>query len=181
MLRRSKSLAAVLGLALCLALPAAAASPVLVTVTGAIGNTNRGPMDPDWDKLFLFNGIEFEAAHALTLDALQEMPQTTVRADFPMGGEVQDFTGIAVTDLLEAAGATGDSVFFQALDGYAVEMSVDEIAAKGAILALERNGEPLAIGGIGPAMVAFPRAEREDLADMNDDAWIWQVFHIRVE
>jgi hypothetical protein len=172
---------AVLGLTALLAGQAAADGPVLVTLTGTIENTNRGPMDPDWDKLFLFNNVAFEAAHAFTADDLAALPQTTVRTDFPMGGEVQEFTGVSFADLLEAAGATGETVFIQALDGYAAEAAAAELAEKGAILAIERNGTPLDIGGLGPAMVAYPRAERDDLAEMNDDGWVWQVFHVRVE
>jgi hypothetical protein len=172
---------AALGLAAVLAGPALAESPVLVTLTGTLENTNRGPMDPDWDKLFLFNNVAFEAAHAFTADDLAALPQTTVRTDFPKGGEVQEFAGVSFVDLLEAAGATGETVFIQALDGYAAEATVSDLAEKGAILALGRNGTPLDIGGLGPAMVAYPRAEREDLAEMNDDGWVWQVFHVRVE
>lgn len=167
--------------AVALALPVLAASPVLVTVTGAVENANRGAMDPDRDKLFLFTGGEFEAAHALTLEALQAMPQTTVRADFPMGGDEVTFSGPSFETVLAAVGASGDTVTVQALDGYAVSVPMAEMTGKGAILALALDGEPLAIGGMGPAMVAFPRAEREDLAGMVDDWWVWQIFHIRVE
>jgi hypothetical protein len=164
-----------------LSLPALAASPVLVTVTGAVEKANRGPMDPDVDKLFLFTGGEFEAAHALTLEALQALPQTTVSTDFPKGGSVVEFTGPTLEAVLEAAGAEGATVTVQALDGYAVEVPRAEMVGNGAILALALDGEPLSIGGMGPAMIAFPRAERENLADMPDDWWVWQIFHIKVE
>ena len=87
-----------------LAWPALGASPVLVTVTGAVENANRGPMNPDEDKLFVFTGSEFEAAHGFTLEALQGLPQTTVRSDFPKGGPVAEFTGPSFEALLEAAG-----------------------------------------------------------------------------
>ncbi len=172
---------AALALAGLLAAPASAGSPVLVTLTGSLDNTNRGPMDPDRDKLFLFTGVEFEAAHALDHGALTALPQAEVAADFPQGEEEVTFRGPRFADLLDAAGARGETVIVQALDGYAVEVPRAELEAKGAILALELDGEPLGIGGMGPAMVAFPRAERADLADMPDDWWVWQVFHIRVE
>jgi hypothetical protein len=172
---------AALGLAVLVASPAAAESPVLVTLTGTLENANRGPMDPDRDKLFLFTGGDFDAAHAFDLEGLKALPQAEVAADFPAGGDRVAFRGPTFADLLDAAGAQGDTVIVQALDGYAVEVPRAELEAKGAILALELDGEPLGIGGMGPAMVAFPRAEREDLADMNDDWWVWQVFHVRVE
>jgi hypothetical protein len=176
-MRRASFLATLLALAL----PAAAASPVMVTVTGAVENANRGAMDPDRDKLFLFTGNEFEQAHAFTLEALQALPQTTAPADFPMGGPVSEFTGPSFEALLEAAGATGETVTVQALDGYAVEVPRSELVGNGGILAIAIDGEPLGIGGFGPAMVVYPRAERPDLAEMNDDTWVWQVFHVKVE
>jgi hypothetical protein len=160
---------------------AAAECPTLVTVTGAIDNANRGPMDPDRDKLFEFIGAEFDAAHALDHAGLRAMPQATVHADFPIGGERVAFTGPPIAELLEAVGAQGETVWVQALDGYAIEVAAADLIQREAVLALEIDGEPLAIGGMGPAMLAFPRAEREDLADMNDDWWVWQVFHLRIE
>ena len=168
-------------LAAALALPAAADAPVLVTVTGAVENANRGPVDPDRDKIFVFTNNDFDKAHAFTLEALKALPQTPVRTDFPKGGAVTEFTGPSFEALLEAAGASGDTVTVQALDGYAVELARDELTGNGAILALEMGGEALDIGGMGPAMVAFPRAERAELADMTDDNWVWQIFHVKVE
>ncbi|MRX51847.1 hypothetical protein GI374_15750 [Paracoccus sp. S-4012] len=171
----------VLVLALAAGGMAAAGAPALVTVSGAVGNTNRAPVDPLRDKLFVDNGNDFDRAHAFTLEALRALPQTTVRADFPLGGEVFEFSGPSFEALLEAAGASGETVTVQALDGYTAEIGSDELRANGAILALDMGGEPLDIGGLGPAMVAYPRAEREDLAGMNDDTWVWQVFHVGVE
>jgi hypothetical protein len=172
---------AALAIAGLLAAPAPAESPVLVTLTGSLDNANRGPMDPDRDKLFLFTGGDFDAAHAFDLKALRALPQVEIAADFPAGEERVAFRGPLFADLLEAAGARGDTVTVQALDGYAVDVPRADLEEKGAILALELEGQPLGIGGMGPAMVAFPRAERAELADMPDDWWVWQVFHIRVE
>jgi hypothetical protein len=178
---RRLALAPALAAALAVSTPAAAEGPVLVTVTGAVENANRGPMDPTRDKLFEFIGAEFDAAHELDHQALRALPQRSVQADFPMGGDVTTFTGPTFADLLDAAGARGDTVWVQALDGYAIEVAAADLTGQDAILAIEIDGVPLGIGGKGPAMVAFPRAEREDLAGMNDDWWIWQVFHVRVE
>lgn len=160
---------------------AAQDGPVILTVTGAVENPNRDPIDPDMDVLFAFNEVSFDRAMEFDLDTLRALPQVTVEADFPMGGAVQEFTGPRLADVLAAAGAGGETVTMQALDGYAVQAPYTELAEKGAVLALERNGTPLAIGGYGPAQIVFPRAEREELAQMNDDWWIWQVFHVSVE
>ncbi|MFO1144137.1 MAG: molybdopterin-dependent oxidoreductase [Amaricoccus sp.] len=162
-------------------LPAAAAGPVLVTVTGDISEPNRGPVDPDYDKLFVFNEVKFDKAREFDLDTLEKLPQATVHADFPKGGAATAFTGPLLSDVLAAAGADGKTVTVQAMDGYALEVPFAEIVAKGAVLALERDGKPLGIGNFGPTQIVFPRADRPELADMPDDWWIWQIYHIDVQ
>jgi hypothetical protein len=173
-------LALVAGLGLGAA-PALADGPVLVTVTGAVSQPNRGAVDPEEDKLFVFNDVAFDRAAEFDLGTLQDMPQETVTADFPKGGELVEFSGPLLADVLAAAGAEGDLVTVQAMDGYAVEVPVAEMVEKGAVVALARDGKPLGIGSFGPTQIVFPRAERPELADMPDDWWVWQIYHISVE
>jgi hypothetical protein len=161
--------------------PIQAQGPVMLTVTGSVENTNRGASNPELDKLFAFNQVSFENAREFDLGSLRALPQTTIKADFPKGGKTVEFSGPTLADLLSAAGASGGTVTVQAMDGYAVEVPVEEMVGKGAVVALERDGKPLGIGGFGPAQIVFPRAERADLAEMPDDWWIWQIFHIKVE
>ncbi len=161
--------------------PALAEGPVLLTVTGDVTVPNRGPVDPDVDKLFLFNEVSFEKAREFDLTDLEKLPQATVHADFPKGGAETVFSGPLLKDVLASAGAEGATVTVQAMDGYAVEVPMQEMVDKGAVLALERDGKPLGIGSFGPTQIVFPRGERADLADMPDDWWIWQIYHIKVE
>lgn len=161
--------------------PAFAGGPVLVTVTGAVEAPNRGALDPDFDKLFAFNELTFDKAHEFDMDALAALPQVTLRTDFPKGGPQVEFTGPLLADVLTAAGAAGETVTIQAMDGYAAEAPYSELAAKGAVLAIAREGRPLGIGSFGPAQLVFPRSDRPELAQMPDDWWIWQVFHVKVE
>ena len=168
-------------LALGAASPIQADGPVMLTVTGAVENTNRGPADPEMDKLFAFNEVSFENAMEFDLGALEGLPQATVKADFPKGGPMVEFTGPTLSDVLAAAGAEGETVTVQAMDGYAVEVAMEELVGNGAVVALARDGKPFGIGGFGPAQIVFPRAERADLAEMPDDWWIWQIYHIKVE
>ncbi|HMQ93443.1 MAG TPA: molybdopterin-dependent oxidoreductase [Amaricoccus sp.] len=168
-------------LVLAAALPALAGGPVLVTVTGAVGSTNRGPFDAGYDKLFAFNDVTFERAMEFDVDALRALPQTTVTTDFPKDGPEVTFTGPALAEVLAAAQAQGETVTIQAMDGYAVEIPMAEIVGMGAVVAIERDGKPLGIGSFGPTQIVFPRSERADLADMPDDWWVWQIYHIKVE
>ena len=96
-----------------------------------------------------------------------------MKADFPKGRQVHTYEGVLLADVLAAAGATGTKVTVQALDGYAVETPLDELVAMGAVVAYKRNGVAFGIGDFGPTQIVFPRAERDDLADMSDDLWVW--------
>ncbi len=175
-------LSLVTALALGAALPAVAEGPALLTVTGDITDSNRGPVDPETDKLFVFNEISFDKAREFDLGMLENLPQTTVHADFPKGGATTEFKGPLLKDVLQAAGAAdGKEVMIQAMDGYAIELPVADLVDRGAVVALERDGRALGIGGLGPTQIVFPRADRADLSDMPDDWWIYQIFHIKVE
>jgi hypothetical protein len=178
---RSLRLAVTVAATLAAAVPALADGPVLLTVTGEITAPNRGPVDPEQDKLFIFNEVSFDKAMEFDVSTLEKLPQTTVHADFPKGGAETEFSGPLLKDVLAAAGADGTTVTVRAMDGYAIEVPMQEMIEKGAVVALERDGKPLGIGGFGPTQIVFPRAERPELADMPDDWWIWQIYHIDVE
>lgn len=155
--------------------------PVILTISGNVENASRGAVDPDYDKFFAFNDVEFDQAAQFDFAALQAIGMVDVRADFPMGGADHVFSGPLLADVLHAAGASGAVVTIRALDGYAVELDFDQAVANGAVVALKRDGMPFALGDYGPSQIVFPRAEREDLADMNDDTWVWSIYHIHVE
>ena len=137
--------------------------PVLLTVTGKL--------DED-DKFFGFNAVDFDQAAQFDYEKLRTLTNVEVKADFPKGGSVFTFEGPLLADVLDAAGASGKMVSVQALDGYAVEVPMDELVEKGAVVALSRNGVPFGIGDFVPTQIVFPRAELTDLADMPDDYWV---------
>lgn len=155
--------------------------PILLTVTGNVENPNRGGYDADNDKFFGYNEVEFSAAREFDLEALKDLNMVTIKADFPKGRQVHSFEGPLLVDVLKAAGANGETVVVQALDGYAVEVPFDEMIANGAVVALKRNGASFGIGDFGPTQIVFPRAERAELAEMPDDHWVWSIFHISVK
>jgi len=166
------------------ALPVSAAplrGPVILTISGSIANPSRGAMDPEQDKFFAYNEVEFDSAAQFDYAALQGLGIVSINADFPMGGPVHSFEGPLLADVLTAAGATGDTITIRALDGFAVDLDIAEAIANGAVVALKRDGVPFALGDYGPTQVVFPRAERADLAEMNDDTWIYSIYQIHVE
>ena len=142
--------------------PAQAASPVVVTVTGQIASTNRGPFDPFGDALFGALGEQFERAFALTLDDLAALPQETVKVGYPTWPGPVTVSGPTLASVLAAAGAEGSQVMVQAVDGYAPSFKISEVRAGSFILATSMGGEPLALGGRGPAWLVFPAGSYED-------------------
>jgi hypothetical protein len=118
---------------------------VLLTVTGEVMNPNRGGFNPDTDKFFGHNEVEFAKAAQFDFDALEGLASVKVNADFPKGEQVYEFEGPLLVDVLKAAGASGETVTMQALDGYAIEVPLEELEAAGAVLALKRDGEAFGI------------------------------------
>ena len=155
--------------------------PVILTISGNVANPNRGAVDPAVDQFFVYSEAEFNEATQFDYASLQKLEWLKVNADFPKDGDIQEFEGPLLADVLKVAGAKGEMVTMTALDGYAIEVKMPDLIDQGAVLALKRNGRPLAVGDCGPTQIVFPRAERADLKDMPDDNWIWSIYHIKVE
>jgi hypothetical protein len=155
--------------------------PVIVTVTGAISHTNRGPFDENADIFFKNQQINFQRAAAFDLAMLEALGQRTVETDYPQGGPLHKFEGPLLRDVLKAAGADGRVVKVLAVDGYNQEIEMREIEQWPILLAVKQDGVYLAMGGFGPTRIIFPRRDVPALADRNDDKWVWAAVHIAVE
>ena len=155
--------------------------PVILTVTGKVAQTNRGPFDEKRDAYFKNQQMTFERAASFDLAMLEALGQRTVQADFPQGGPLHRFAGPLLRDVLKAAGADGNTIKVSALDGYAQEISMRELEQWPVILAVKQDGAYLGLGGFGPSWVIFPRHEIPALADRNDDQFVFAVVHIAVE
>ena len=62
------------------------AGPALLTVTGAIGKSNRGRFDPVRDQMMYKQKISFEQAHAFDFAALSALPKITIKPTLAHGG-----------------------------------------------------------------------------------------------
>src|SRR5690606_26858422 len=121
-----------------------------LTVAGAIENTNRGPVEPFADSFFAFHDIAFERAAEFDLAALEALGVHAMRAGYPNWPGVSVFEGPLLAEVLAAAGATGERIRLVALDGYASELTMADLEAYPAILAVKRDGAYLGLGGRGP-------------------------------
>ena len=156
--------------------------PVIVTVTGAVENTNRDAFDAKTDVFFNHHELNFDKAHAFTRSQLAAlgMHEITLAYAEEWSGE-RTFRGPRLADLLSAAGATGNLVTVQALDGYGLALDRKMIEDGQFILALESNGEPLAIGSFGPAWLVYPPKDWTHPTVAANSGLVWSIFHIAVE
>lgn len=166
-----------------LALPAAARADgaAIVTVTGAVAKPNRPAFDAFNDGFFKFHNISFDKAHAFSRPALEALGMHTLTTRYGNWPGQKTFRGPRLRDVLAAAGASGQTVFLQALDGYAASFPLAALQGDGVILALEADGQPLGIGGHGPAWLVFPPGAVAGQPTDKDEGLPWAIFHIKVE
>lgn len=179
-------------LGLCLAFLLMAVLPVVpaagrtadstaVTVTGLVGRVNRPPFDAFSDGFFAHYGITFDKAHAFTRQDLGRLGMRTIVLSYPNWQKPMTFRGPRLSDVLRAAGAAGEKVSVQGLDGYFAEFSRSFAEKDQVILAIEVDGHPLAIGGRGPAWLVFPPMLQSGEGKDDDSGLVWAVFHIKLE
>ena len=170
------------------ATPAGLRGPALLTVTGSIDKPNRGPFDAVRDQMMHKQKISFERARAFDYAALTNLPAHTIRPTLEYDGKAHALRGPLLEELLKAAGAPQDDavrLLLRAVDGYAAALTLAQVRARRVIVATHLDGQPMALGGLGPLwaihdadriaeMAALPLAERFASCP-------WALYHIGVE
>ena len=167
---------------------AAARGPALLTVTGALVRSNRGPFDPALDQMMHKHGVHFRQAWTFDDAALRMLPAVTIRPTLEYDAKVHELRGPLLLDVLAFAGAsTADAgkLVLRAVDGYAVSMSVAQARAQRFIVATHLDGQPMALGGLGPLWAVYdadrvPEMAAKPLAD-RFGACPWALYHIEVQ
>jgi len=153
--------------------------PVVLTVAGNIGAANRGPSDPVLDPFLAYHEKSFQTAVEFDHAMLEGLGTHEIELAYEEWPEMTRFAGPKLADLLSFVGAHGDAITVTALDGFAVEITADELAARDWIVAFERDGRPLGIGGRGPLWLVYPVSGTT--ASHDDEArWPWAAFFIEV-
>lgn len=157
------------------------AGPVILTVYGNVGTTNRGPLDPFHDALLNATNVAFDKAAEFDLDMLAGLGMQVVETGYGNWPGTYRFEGPLLRDVLAAAGAEGHPVTVYALDGYGAQIPAETIEKSSAILALKRDGQWLGLGGHGPSWVILPYEQRLDPQSQEDAGLVWAVVRIEVE
>ncbi len=153
---------------------------VILTVSGDIGATNRGPLDEFKDAFLGHKDAKFDHAYEFTresLAALGEREAVVKRANWPAPITLR---GPTMKSVLATVKAQGDTVQFQALDGYLSKFPIASLQSDAVLLALEADGAPLPIGGHGPAWLVFPANVVPGDDPETDAGLAWSVFHIDI-
>jgi hypothetical protein len=162
--------------------------PALLTVTGAISRSNRGPFDPALDQMMHKQKISFERAFALDFAVLTNLPAVVIRPTLEYDGKPHVLRGPLLLDVLGFAGARpADSaqLVLRAIDGFAVTLSAEKARRLRFMVATLMDGKAMPLGGLGPlwAMVdadRIPELASKPLAGRFGEC-PWGLYHIEVK
>lgn len=168
--------------------PRSQSGPTLLTVSGAIGAGNRGPLDPALDQMMAKQKVAFSKAHTFDFAALQALPSVAIHPTLEYDGRPHALRGPLLVDVVKAAGVkltdkTG--LLLRAVDGYAVLLLGTEATQRRFIVATHLDGRALALGGLGPLWTVFDADRFSDTAakPLKERFALcpWAVFHIEVQ
>jgi hypothetical protein len=176
------------------AAPAAASGPVLLTVTGAIARSNRGPLDPALDQMMHKHQVSFTKAFTFDYPSLLALPPQTIRPTLEYDGKPHVLRGPLLLDVLAQAGARLDDkagktdgrrvLVLRAVDGYNVELPVAQARQRRFIVATHIDGQPMPLGGLGPLWAVYDADRVPEMASLpvaqRFSACPWALYHIDV-
>jgi hypothetical protein len=161
--------------------------PALLTVTGAIAKTNRGPLDPVLDQMMHKQGLAFSKAWAFDYAALLQLAPQTIRPTLEYDAKPHTLRGPLLLDVLAQAGAkVGDRtvLVLRAVDGYNVELTGAQARARRVIVATHIDGSPMPLGGLGPLWAVYDADRLPEMAALplaqRFAACPWALYHVEV-
>ena len=140
----------------------------LLTVAGAIGRSNRGPLDPALDQLMVKHGAAFDQAFVFDDAMLARLPSVTIRPTLEYDAKPHTLRGPLLGALLEAAGIAPNAsatLALRAVDGYSPTLSLADAKRYRMIVALTMDGVPMSIGGLGPLWAVYDADRLSDFKD----------------
>ena len=162
-------------------------SPALLTLTGAIGKGNRGPLDPALDQMMAKQKITFDKAHAFDFAALTSLRAVTIRPTLEYDNKPHTLKGPLLTDVLKAAGAApadGSKLLMRAVDGYSPMITLADVRKYRFIIATHLDGKPMPLGGLGPLWAVYDADRFPDMASRKVNERFgqcpWALFHIDI-
>ena len=142
--------------------------PGLLTVTGAIGRSNRGPLDPALDQLMVKHGARFDKAWEFDAAMLGRLPAVTIRPTLEYDAKAHRLSGPLLSAVVEAVGVEPGApvmLALRAIDGYTVAVSLGDARRYRMIVATTLDGVPMSLGGLGPLWAVYDADRLPDVKD----------------
>lgn len=112
---------------------------------------------------------------------IEAMESHTLRTSTVVTDGVKTFEGVLMRDLLAAVGAEGESVRATALNGYVIDIPMEDFEKYDVIAAYSMDGRQLTPRDKGPLWIVYPRDDFYELQDIRYDyRWIWQLKRLEV-
>jgi len=162
-------------------------TPALLTITGAIGKTNRGPFDPVVDQMMGKQKITFDKAFTFDFATLAALPLVTIKPTLEYDNKPHALRGPLLADVLKAAliSPNATKLAMRAVDGYSPAISIADARKYRFIVALYLDEKPMALGGLGPLWAIYDADRYPDMAakpvDQRFALCPWAVYHIDVQ
>jgi len=162
-------------------------TPALLTVTGVIGKTNRGPIDPVVDQMMAKQKIAFYKACTFDFAALAALPAVTIKPTLEYDNKPHSLRGPLLDDVLKAVQVSPNAtkLAMRAVDGYSPSISIADARKYRFIVALFLDGKPMALGGLGPLWAVYDADRFPDMAakpvDQRFALCPWALYHIDVQ
>lgn len=158
-----------------------AGGPVVLTVVGEIGNTNRSSFDAFNDPFINYHERKFDNAAEFDLSMLEALGMHEIEVNYEDWPEPVHLAGPRLNDLLAAVGAAPEAMVVVALDGFAVDMSSDVLEREDWIVAIKQNGDYMGVGQRGPAWVVFDPGDDKSITSEEEGSWPWAAFFIEIK
>lgn len=136
---------------------------IVLVVEGNIATTNRGEI------------AEFD------MDMLRSLDRTAFETETIWTEGRQQFAGVELGTLLAHIGAKGLSISAYASNEYLIDIPAEDFESGSALIAYERNGEPMSVREKGPLWIVYPY---DNAARFRSEVYyarsIWQLDRIEV-
>lgn len=125
---------------------------------------------------------EGQASVQLDIDGLKALPVEEFQTTTIWTEGTLKFSGVVLRDLLAAAGAEGEIVVAEALNGYAVEIPFADLDEKAPIVAYHIDDAPFSRRDKGPLWIVFPYDLDDKYKSEVSYAYsIWQLQRLTVK
>lgn len=130
----------------------------LLTVAGAVGRSNRGPLDPALDQLMVKHHARFDKAWVFDAAMLGRLPTVTIRPTLEYDAKVHTLSGPLLSSVIAATGVAAQAAVtlgLRALDGYTVAVSLADARGYRMMVATALDGVPMGVGSLGPLWAVY--------------------------